>query len=34
MVEVALLPSLVDHLTGELLPRMLWADASDAHAAV
>lgn len=34
MIEMALLPSLMDHLTGELLPRMLWADASDTHAAV
>lgn len=34
LVEIALPPGLMDHLTSQLLPRMLWADAGDTHAAV
>lgn len=34
LVEIAFPPGLMDHLTSKLLPRMLWADVSDPHAAV
>lgn len=34
LVEIALLPGLMDHMTRKLLPRMFRADAVDARAAV
>jgi len=34
LVEIALPPGLMDHLTCQLLPRVLWADAGDPHATV
>lgn len=33
LVEIALPPGVLDHLAGQLLPRMLWADAGHPQAA-